>query len=119
MCLRFMPFFLALFAVSFVSFASPPAFGSPLDQLGTGMIQFYQRVLSSQDGANCPMRPTCSEFTLQAIQRYGLVQGILIGADRLLRDNPWSHDYPIGSTGNRFFLVDPVEEHVLWPDLHF
>lgn len=118
MCPRFMPFFLALFFAFFI----PPAFGSalhPVDQLGTGMIRFYQRVLSSQDGANCPMRPTCSEFTLQAIQRYGLVQGILMGADRLLRDNPWSHDYPIGGTGERIFLVDPVEEHVLWPDVHF
>lgn len=38
----------------------------------------------------CKFRPTCSEYTAQAIEKYGLVKGIILGLWRILRCNPWS-----------------------------
>ncbi|MDQ3912032.1 MAG: membrane protein insertion efficiency factor YidD [Actinomycetota bacterium] len=39
---------------------------------------------------SCRYWPTCSQYTLQAVQEYGLLKGGLMGAWRVLRCNPWS-----------------------------
>jgi putative membrane protein insertion efficiency factor len=62
------------------------------------MIKIYQRTLSFDHGVfkfmfpggYCKFRPSCSEYTYQAIAKYGLWRGGLKGAWRLLRCNPWS-----------------------------
>ena len=69
-------------------FFSSPTLASPLSDLGSGTIRFYQTFISSQDGDNCPMRPSCSQFGFEALRRYGFFQGSLMTADRLVRDNP-------------------------------
>ena len=51
------------------------------------MIVFYQRRLSAH---TCLYRPTCSEYTKQCINNYGVVIGIALGAWRILRCNPLS-----------------------------
>lgn len=38
----------------------------------------------------CRYYPTCSEYTKQAIEKYGLIKGIIIGSWRILRCNPFS-----------------------------
>lgn len=40
--------------------------------------------------AACRFQPTCSEYTYQAIKRYGIIQGSLKGLGRILRCHPWS-----------------------------
>lgn len=80
-----------------------------------GVIRFYQWGISSQDGPVCPMYPTCSAFGFQAIRRYGPLQGTLMAADRILRDNPHAHShYARTPQGERLYLYDPVEDHILW-----
>ena len=57
------------------------------------MINFYQRNLSpyfKEKGINCKYNPTCSEYTKQAIEKYGAVKGIILGIKRILRCNPFS-----------------------------
>ena len=51
------------------------------------MIAFYQRRLSHH---TCLYTPTCSEYTKRCINNYGTVIGILLGAWRILRCNPFS-----------------------------
>lgn len=51
------------------------------------LIIFYQKHLSRH---TCLYMPTCSEYTLQAINNRGVVLGILAGAWRILRCNPFS-----------------------------
>ncbi|MED5576188.1 MAG: membrane protein insertion efficiency factor YidD, partial [Planctomycetota bacterium] len=41
-------------------------------------------------GANCRFHPSCSQYTIEAIEKYGVVRGILKGAYRILRCNPWN-----------------------------
>ena len=51
------------------------------------MILFYQKYLSKK---TCMYRPTCSQYTLESINNRGVVLGILLGAWRILRCNPFS-----------------------------
>jgi len=39
--------------------------------------------------ASCRFTPTCSEYTAQAIEKYGVIKGILLGIWRILRCNPF------------------------------
>ncbi|MCI8343178.1 MAG: membrane protein insertion efficiency factor YidD [Clostridia bacterium] len=50
-------------------------------------IVFYQKHLSRN---TCLYRPTCSEYTKRCINNWGVIAGILLGAWRILRCNPFS-----------------------------
>ena len=50
-------------------------------------IKFYQKHLSRH---TCLYNPTCSEYTMRAINNRGVILGILLGIWRLLRCNPFS-----------------------------
>ena len=57
----------------------------------TGMIRFYQKYLSPlKGGATCKYIPTCSQYALEAIEKYGAIHGGLLAAWRILRCNPFS-----------------------------
>lgn len=51
------------------------------------MIKFYQRYLSFMLGKNCKHIPTCSQYTYQAISRYGILKGTWLGIKRILTCN--------------------------------
>ncbi len=52
-------------------------------------VRLYQRIISPILPPACRYTPTCSEYTVQAIERYGVVVGSLKGMRRLLRCHPW------------------------------
>ena len=57
------------------------------------IINGYQKHISlwlENRGIKCKFYPTCSEYTKQAIQKYGIVKGCIIGIRRILRCNPFS-----------------------------
>jgi uncharacterized protein len=54
-------------------------------------IRLYQRTLSPALPARCKYHPSCSEYAVQAVRRYGVVRGVVLAGWRLLRCNPWSH----------------------------
>lgn len=58
-----------------------------------GLINFYKKHISAyleSKGVHCKYEPTCSEYTKQAIEKYGVVKGIWIGIKRIIRCNPFS-----------------------------
>jgi putative membrane protein insertion efficiency factor len=59
--------------------------------LATLPIRAYQLLLSPLFGSRCRYYPSCSEYAVQAIQRFGILRGLILAAWRLLRCNPWSH----------------------------
>ncbi|MEC7354683.1 MAG: membrane protein insertion efficiency factor YidD [Planctomycetota bacterium] len=61
-----------------------------LRRLAILAVRFYQRAISPWLGANCRFHPSCSQYTIEAIEKYGVVRGILKGAYRILRCNPWN-----------------------------
>ena len=54
------------------------------------MIRWYQRSISPSLGANCKYLPTCSQYAVEAIAKYGALKGGLMAAWRILRCNPFS-----------------------------
>lgn len=54
------------------------------------VIKFYQRAISPHLSKNCKYIPTCSEYTIQAIEKYGFFKGTYKGIKRILRCNPFS-----------------------------
>jgi hypothetical protein len=66
-------------------------------------VRAYQRWFSPAFGARCRYYPSCSEYAAQAIQRFGILRGLVLAGWRLLRCNPWSHGG-----------FDPVEDQRLF-----
>ena len=51
-------------------------------------IRMYQRWISPFLGAACRYEPTCSRYTYEAIERFGVLRGMRLGAVRLARCTP-------------------------------
>ncbi|MEK7113243.1 MAG: membrane protein insertion efficiency factor YidD [Patescibacteria group bacterium] len=73
------------------------------------IINFYRRFISKPivlflenfglvRNNSCAFYPTCSEYTKQAIQKYGLFKGSFLGFRRILRCHPWQKNH-----------IDPVK----------
>lgn len=54
-------------------------------------IVAYQRLISPALPRRCKYEPTCSSYAVQAIDRYGILRGLVLACWRILRCNPWSH----------------------------
>jgi putative membrane protein insertion efficiency factor len=53
-------------------------------------IRAYQKLISPMLGQHCKYHPSCSAYAVQAIQRFGILRGLVLAGWRLLRCNPWS-----------------------------
>ena len=53
------------------------------------IIRVYQKYLSPLLGPSCRFHPTCSEYTFQAIETYGVFKGGILAVKRILKCNPW------------------------------
>jgi uncharacterized protein len=60
-------------------------------RLVTAPIRAYRRWISPAFPRRCKYEPTCSAYAVDAIERFGVGRGLLLGAWRLLRCNPFSH----------------------------
>ena len=53
------------------------------------LIRFYQKYLSPLKRTCCPYVPTCSQYGLEAIEKYGALKGGWMAFRRILRCNPF------------------------------
>jgi len=61
-----------------------------LSKIFVFLIQIYRKVISPLTPDNCIYYPTCSNYSIQALQKYGFVKGIIMAAWRVIRCNPWN-----------------------------
>ncbi len=54
-------------------------------------IRLYQHTISPALPARCKYHPSCSQYAVDAVRRYGVLRGVVLAGWRLLRCNPWSH----------------------------
>ena len=54
------------------------------------LIKLYQRFISPMLGNNCRFVPSCSEYTRQAVDKYGIIKGSFKAIKRILRCHPFS-----------------------------
>jgi putative membrane protein insertion efficiency factor len=52
-------------------------------------VRFYQLTLSAVLGNRCRFYPSCSQYTIEAIQKFGPVKGLGMGSRRILRCQPF------------------------------
>lgn len=52
-------------------------------------IKIYQWCISPMLGQNCRHTPTCSQYTVEAIEEWGVFKGIWLGTKRLSKCHPW------------------------------
>lgn len=57
--------------------------------LNIGMIHLYQKVISPLFPGRCRFFPTCSEYTVEAITKYGVLKGWFLGFLRIIRCHPF------------------------------
>ncbi|MBQ6190822.1 MAG: membrane protein insertion efficiency factor YidD [Bacteroidaceae bacterium] len=52
-------------------------------------IRFYQRFISPLTPPSCRFTPTCSQYAIEALRKYGPLKGSWLALRRLLRCHPW------------------------------
>ncbi len=60
-----------------------------MKKIALALIKGYKILISPLLGRNCRFYPTCSEYTHEAIQKHGLLKGLLLGTKRLLKCHPF------------------------------
>ncbi len=53
-------------------------------------VWIYQKAISPLFSPTCRFYPSCSQYTSQAVEKWGPKQGFLLGVKRLLRCHPWN-----------------------------
>ncbi len=54
------------------------------------MIRFYQKYISIFLGKNCRFIPTCSAYTYEAVEKFGVVKGVYLGIKRIIKCHPFN-----------------------------
>ncbi|MBR2032886.1 MAG: membrane protein insertion efficiency factor YidD [Alistipes sp.] len=54
-----------------------------------GLIRFYQRCISPLTPPVCRYTPTCSQYAIEAIRKYGIIKGGWLATKRIARCHPW------------------------------
>jgi len=65
--------------------------------LGVALVHLWRYTLGALFPTTCKYHPSCSQYAIGALRRYGLAKGSILTGWRLLRCNPWSLggvDYP-------------------------
>jgi putative membrane protein insertion efficiency factor len=58
------------------------------------LIKVYQWIISPWIGPKCRFTPTCSQYALEALKKYGLFKGTWLAIKRISRCHPWGgHGY--------------------------
>jgi putative membrane protein insertion efficiency factor len=52
-------------------------------------IKVYQKVFSPMLGSNCRFQPTCSAYSLEAVEKYGFFKGGYLAIKRIFSCHPW------------------------------
>ncbi len=54
-----------------------------------GLVKLYRLAISPWLGGNCRFQPTCSTYTIEALQTHGVFRGTWLAARRISRCHPW------------------------------
>lgn len=78
------------------------------------MLTFYQKGIGPVVSGRCPMHPTCSQYSVDAIRKHGPVIGIIMTADRMIHELDEQSQAPLIAVGGRYRYSDPVQNNDFW-----
>jgi uncharacterized protein len=78
------------------------------------LISFYQKSIGTVNSGRCPMYPTCSQYSSEAIHKHGPAMGIIMTADRLMHEHDEQDSAPLIKVGGRYRFFDPVKNNDFW-----
>lgn len=81
---------------------------STATQIAESIIDFHQKVISPVDGPRSHFRPTSSQYMRLAMRRYGFLKGLIMGCDRLLRENEEKWVYRTIEIDGLTYKYDPA-----------
>ncbi len=62
-----------------------------IKKLLIGLIRFYKKCISPYKGKKmCIYTPTCSQYAIEALEKYGVFKGSFLAVKRIIRCNPWA-----------------------------
>ena len=74
-----------------------------MNRILINLIGFYKKYISPLKPASCRFYPTCSDYAIEAIQKYGYFKGTILSLKRLLKCHPYhpgGYD-PVPEKGDR------------------
>ena len=74
-------------------------------------IKLYKAHISRTRDARCPMYPSCSSYALQSVIHRGLLRGVLLASDRLIRCGSDLGAYPDTTISGTRYNLDPIPEN--------
>jgi putative membrane protein insertion efficiency factor len=78
-------------------------------------IRMYQRYISRMDGHQCPMTPSCSQYSVEAFRKHGYLLGWIMTSDRLLRcGRDETRLSPTRRKNGEPFSYDPLKNNDFW-----
>ena len=83
-------------------------------------VLFYRNVLSGIYGSRCRMHPSCSRYSLEAIEEHGILAGAILTFDRLLHEGNEYQVSPVVVEGSGrltirgLYVDDPVDNNTFW-----
>jgi putative membrane protein insertion efficiency factor len=78
-------------------------------------VKGYQKYISSMKAGECPMHPSCSAYSIEAIKKHGAIIGFIMTVDRLIHEsNEMDHAPIILKGGNIVKFSDSVENNDFW-----
>jgi putative membrane protein insertion efficiency factor len=60
-----------------------------MKRVAVSLLKFYKYAISPLLPPSCRYTPTCSEYTAEAIEKYGVMKGVWLGVKRVLRCHPF------------------------------
>ena len=94
---------------------APPKEGTPTaTRVVLAALRFYKAYLSLLVGGSCRFVPTCSAYSYEAVERFGVVRGTWLTLKRLLRCHPLSRKFgydPVPDAVSPHTATGPKEAH--------
>ena len=60
-----------------------------MKKIAIGLIRFYQKVISPMKKPSCRFYPTCSQYSLEDIEKYGFLKGMFLSVKRIIKCHPF------------------------------
>ncbi len=60
-----------------------------MKKIAIGLIRFYQKVISPMKKPSCRFYPTCSQYSLEAFEKYGFLKGMFLSVKRIIKCHPF------------------------------